>query len=200
MGALVPGGSDKAAAGDTSAVLPEVSSQSPLTIGGIAAAPARPTPSATPSTPASAQATTPGTTPATTPVKVVPKPAAQKSMAPPPLLAAPPTEPPAEVERREHTRAARGPMKFEIEAVSETHVILVCDGAEVLNRILEAGESERARCESVVRVSAADAGAVRVSVNGHACLPLGDPGTRAFGYTIRIDDHARICPPPDREN
>jgi hypothetical protein len=64
---------------------------------------------------------------------------------------------------------------------------------------MEAGETERAKCDSVIRVSASDAGAVSLSVNGDTCLPLGDPGTRAYGYTIRIDDYARICPSPGGE-
>ena len=89
-------------------------------------------------------------------------------------------------------------MKVEIEALQETYVILGCDGGEVLNRIMDAGEAERAKCDSVIRVSAADAGAVRVSVNGFTCQPLGDAGTRAFGYTIRVDDYARICPSTER--
>ena len=214
-GAVVPGGADKAAAGDTSAVPPEVTSQSPLTIGGIAAAPQRPTPgtpaglagaagaplagSGAGSAPAGlARAGSAGPEVLIAPGRSVPKPAAQKSIAPPPATPSP--SPAVEEDRRERPRAARGPMKFEIEAVNETHVILSCDGLEVLNRIMEAGETERARCESVVRVSAADAGAVRASVNGQACLPLGEPGMRSFGYTIRIDDFPRICPVAGRDD
>lgn len=222
-GAVVPGGADRAAAGDTSAVPPEVTSQSPLTIGGIAVAPTRPTPYAGAGAPGTAPGAVPGdgTPLAGTGIgagsalagparagsagpevlvapRSVPKPAAQKSIAPPPATPSP--SPVVEEDRRERPRAVRGPMKFEIEAVSETHVILSCDGSEVLNRIMEAGETERARCESVVRVSAADAGAVRASVNGQACLPLGEPGTRSFGYTIRIDDFPRICPVGGRDD
>lgn len=91
-----------------------------------------------------------------------------------------------------------GPMQVEIQASDRAFVQLVCDGREVVNRVLEAGEMEEARCDSVVRVSATDAGAVRVIVNGAPCLPLGDPGTKAYGYTIRVDDFARICPRGER--
>jgi len=211
-GAMVPGG-----AGDTSAVPPEVTSQSPLTIGGIAAGAQRPTPSTSPglaaagagsagtplvgteSAPAApARAGSAGPEVMLAPVKPVPKPVAQKTIAPPPP-ATPQPSPTPELDRRERARM-RGPMKFEIEAVGETHVIVSCDGSEVLNRIMEAGETERARCDSVVRVSAADAGAVRASVNGQACLPLGEPGMRSFGYTIRIDDFPRICPVAGRDD
>jgi len=85
-------------------------------------------------------------------------------------------------------------MKIHLEARGKTYVVLACDGREVLNRVMETGETERAKCDTVVRVSASDAGAVILSVNGDTCLPLGDPGTRAYGYTIRIDDYNRICP------
>jgi hypothetical protein len=30
-------------------------------------------------------------------------------------------------------------------------------------------------------------------VNGADCIPLGDDGTRVFGYTIRFDDAHLIC-------
>ena len=89
-------------------------------------------------------------------------------------------------------------MRVQIETTDRTFVQLVCDGREVVNRVMEAGESEKERCDSVVRVSATDAGAVRVVVNGAPCLPLGDPGSKAYGYTIRVDDFARICPRGER--
>jgi hypothetical protein len=89
-------------------------------------------------------------------------------------------------------------MEVQIEASARTYVVLVCDGREVLSRFMDGGETGSATCASVIRVSATDAGAVRLSVNGFACLPLGDPGTRAFGYTIRVDDYTRICPSSGR--
>ena len=174
-----PAGADQAAAGGAPAVPPEVSAQSPLEMGAVAAPPAKPAPSHAP-------------------VQASAKPPVERPVATPHPTARPAVEPPVEDERATETRQERGPMKVEIEALDKTYVVLGCDGGEVLSRIMEAGETERAKCDSVIRVSAADAGAVRVSVNGLACLPLGDPGTRAFGYTIRLDDHARICPPPAR--
>jgi cytoskeletal protein RodZ len=89
-----------------------------------------------------------------------------------------------------------GPMKVVVEARERAYVVVICDGREVVNRLMEPGETEKAKCDSQIRVSSSDAGAVALSVNGNACLPLGDPGTRAYGYTIRIDDYARICPAP----
>ena len=90
-------------------------------------------------------------------------------------------------------------MDVVLEARGLTFVQLLCDGSERANRVMESGETVHAQCVGVVRVSAADAGATSLSVNGFLCLPLGDPGTRAYGYTIRIDDYARICPPTGRE-
>ena len=52
--------------------------------------------------------------------------------------------------------------------------------------------------EAIGGISATDAGAAHVTVNGAPCLPLGDPGSKAYGYTIRVDDFARICPRGER--
>jgi len=89
-------------------------------------------------------------------------------------------------------------MKVEILVTDRTFVQIVCDGRVTVNRLMEAGETEESRCDSVVRISATDAGAAHVTVNGAPCLPLGDPGSKAYGYTIRVDDFARICPRGER--
>jgi transcriptional regulator with XRE-family HTH domain len=168
-----PATGGKPDAGDASAVLPEVATQSPLTVGALALPPAAKTPSPAPSrAPKRVTEKPPPPTPATT------RPAEDSVTARAPA--------------RERDRA-RGPMEVQIEASDRTYVILVCDGRQVLNRAMDGGETETAKCDSLIRLSATDAGAVRVSVNGSPCLPLGDPGTRAFGYTIRVDDYARIC-------
>jgi cytoskeletal protein RodZ len=127
--------------------------------------------------------------------KATPAPAAKRSTPPPPL-STPPESPVIADTRSDDSAVPQGPMKVVIEARARAYVVLICDGREVVNRMMEAGETEKAKCDSQVRVSASDAGAVGLSVNGNACLPLGDPGTRAYGYTIRIDDFARICPAP----
>jgi hypothetical protein len=68
----------------------------------------------------------------------------------------------------------------------------------VIDRQMRAGEVESLACRSVIRVSATDAGAVRLRVDDVPCLPLGDRGARVYGYTIRIDDFHRICRPGRR--
>ena len=172
---------------DGSAVVPEIASQSPLILG---AAGTPPTKIADPGKPAA----TPSRMP---PPKQAPPPPPEPSPGDArPSNDRPSDDRPVEQARHDDIRAARGPMKTVIEARSRTYVVLACDGREVVNRFLEAGETERTKCDTVIRVSASDAGAVVLSVNGETCLPLGDPGTRAYGYTIRVDDYARICPAP----
>ena len=175
--------------GGSSALLPEMPQLSNITLGALtsappAAAPAdgQPDAAARPSEAGSSEARP----------EAPPRP--DRTTAPPP--AAPPPAPGALGSDRS---AVTGPMEVAIEASGRTFVQVVCDGREMLSRVMEAGETEEARCGSVVKISATDAGAARIAVNGSPCLPLGDPGTRAYGYTIRIDDYARICPPGGRE-
>jgi hypothetical protein len=91
-----------------------------------------------------------------------------------------------------------GPMALEVEARWPTWVQVTCDGRDVIERQMSAGEVESVACRSFIRVSATDAGAVRLRVDEAPCLPLGDPGARVYGYTIRIDDFHRICRPQRR--
>ncbi|MBI4169218.1 MAG: DUF4115 domain-containing protein [Acidobacteria bacterium] len=88
---------------------------------------------------------------------------------------------------------APGPMRVEIETTDTTWVQLTCDSRDMISRYMHEGESATMECLSKVRVSATDAGAVHLSVNGTPCMPLGEPDTRAYGYTIRIDDYRKIC-------
>ena len=170
--------------GGSSALLPEMSQSSHITLGALTSAPPPGAPAAAP--PAAAarpHETRPDAPPRSEPGALPP----------------PPADPTPDPGGRGHAgREAGGPMRVAIETSGRTFVQVICDGHEFLSRIMDSGESEEARCDAVVRVSAADAGAARVAVNGSPCLPLGDPGTRAYGYTIRIDDYARICPPNGR--
>jgi cytoskeletal protein RodZ len=170
---------------DGSVVVPEIAAQSPLILG---AAGTPPTKTAAPARPAATPSRTPPPRQAQLPP---PEPSPGDARVP---NDRPGDDRPADQARQDDARPARGPMKTVVEARTRTYVVLACDGREVLNRFLEAGETERAKCDTVIRVSASDAGAVILSVNGETCLPLGDPGTRAYGYTIRVDDYARICP------
>ena len=86
-------------------------------------------------------------------------------------------------------------MEFRVEAAAAVWVQVACDGEDRLNRSLQAGEGQSMRCLSLIRISATDAGAVRLFVNGARCVPIGDPGTRVEGFAIRSEDYRAICPP-----
>jgi cytoskeletal protein RodZ len=164
----------------SSALLPEMSQPSHITLGALTSV----APSGAPNTSAPRPQPTPRTERASVP--------------PPPAVAPSGPGERADAGSAEPRPPETGPMKVEIQTSDRAFVQLVCDGREVVNRVMEAGELEEARCDAVVRVSATDAGAVRVIVNGAPCLPLGDPGSKAYGYTIRVDDFARICPRGER--
>ncbi|MFQ5877271.1 MAG: RodZ domain-containing protein, partial [Acidobacteriota bacterium] len=118
--------------------------------------------------------------------------AAGDARAPAEPVAAPPEPIPAPVSE------AAGPMEVHIKATGRTWVQLFCDSDEAINWVMRRGETRRLQCLRSIRVSATDAAAVRLRVNGEPCLPLGEPGSRVYGYTIRFDDYRQICP-PERE-
>jgi len=183
----------------SAALLPEMSQPSHITLGALTTVP----PGSTPSN--GRLAAPPGTVARTEPTpRQRPEPLPEREpVVPPPVLA--PSGPgergatgSTEFRPSGAGGADAGPMKVEILVTDRTFVQIVCDGRVVVNRLMEAGETEESRCDSVVRISATDAGAAHVTVNGAPCLPLGDPGSKAYGYTIRVDDFARICPRGER--
>jgi cytoskeletal protein RodZ len=86
-----------------------------------------------------------------------------------------------------------GPLALEVEVTRETWLWLACDSQTRIDRRVHPGESSAMQCLRSIRVSAHDAGAIRLRVNGAACMPLGDDGARVYGYTIRFDDAHLIC-------
>ena len=117
------------------------------------------------------------------PVKTPPRPstAAAPPPAPSPAVASPPSAP--------------GPMTLLVQGVNPVMVQLGCDGVDRPARMLVAGEVVALRCYSLVRISTEDAGAVRLTLDGAACPPLGSSGSRVEHYTIRAEDARAICPP-----
>jgi len=109
----------------------------------------------------------------------------------------PPIAESAEAKRPE-TSAVRGTalssMDLRLEATSPVLVQVSCDGEDRLNRPLLPGEVATMRCFSLIRVSATDAGALRLVVNGRRCAALGEAGSRVQGFAIRNDDVDAICP------
>jgi len=158
------------------AVLPDMSSTSPIALGALDV-PRQKTPAG--------HAATPRPTP----------PARTATPLPPPETAPPPLEKPL---AEKPPSRKRGSMAVTLETSGRTFVQLLCDGKEIVNRMMEEGETTSAECFGVVRISTGDAGMAHVSMNGVTCMPLGDPGARVYGYTIRIDDYNRICPATGR--
>lgn len=108
---------------------------------------------------------------------------------------APPQAPrPAEAAPVPGPAVPSGPMTLRIQAIAPVAVQVSCDGEDKINRTLQANESEVLRCFSVVRVSATDAGALALSIDGAPCVPLGPSGGRVEHFTIRPDTARAICP------
>ena len=84
-------------------------------------------------------------------------------------------------------------MNIVVRGVSPVRVQLGCDGVDGPVRLLAQGEALALRCFSLVRISAEDAGAVQVTLDGAACPPLGASGNRVEHYTIRAEDARAIC-------
>jgi hypothetical protein len=126
-----------------------------------------------------------------------PAPTLERAPAPETQPAPPVTAPPAPARQPapiQEPPPASG-MEFRVEAASAVWVQVACDGEDRMNRSLQAGEGQTLRCLSLIRISATDAGAVRLFVNGVRCVPIGDPGTRVEGFAIRSEDYRAICPP-----
>jgi cytoskeletal protein RodZ len=108
---------------------------------------------------------------------------------------APPQAPrPAEPPPSPSPAVTSGPMTVRIVAQAPVAVQVSCDGEDRINRTFQANESEVLRCFSVVRVSATDAGALALSIDGAPCAALGPAGGRVEHFTIRPDTARAICP------
>ena len=94
---------------------------------------------------------------------------------------------------RDPVPSPSGPMNLRVETSERTWVQLFCDSREEINWVMRAGETRDLQCMDSIRVSAKDAAAVHLAVNGAPCLPLGERDTRVYGYTIRIEDFTSIC-------
>jgi len=123
---------------------------------------------------------------------------------PAPVKPAPPRAlepPPANLsQKKDDTGAAAAGlvMDLQVEATAKSWVQLFCDGREAINWVMKEGESESMQCQRAIQVSAADAAAVELRVNGAPCAALGESGSRVHGFTIRIDDFSQICPSAGR--
>lgn len=148
-------------------------------IAGIASAPPRDKPSSTAARPKKAASPEPKQ------VRTVDSPTPERTPQPPPAVSpgrgSNPAPPPP------------GPLALEVEVTRETWLWLACDSHTRIDRNVRPGETISMQCLRSIRVSAHDAGAILLRVNGAPCMPLGDDGARVYGYTIRFDDAHLIC-------
>jgi helix-turn-helix protein len=79
-----------------------------------------------------------------------------------------------------------------------TGVVVLCDGVEKVRRELSEGETVAVSCGGEVLLSAGNAGALSLSINGHECLPLGQLGAPLQEFPLNAQRAREICP-PERE-
>ncbi len=75
-----------------------------------------------------------------------------------------------------------------------TSVVLWCDSVEKVSRDLSAGETIAMSCVDVL-LSAGNAGALSLRINGHECLPLGEVGAPLEDFPLNAQRAREICPP-----
>ncbi|MCI0567480.1 MAG: helix-turn-helix domain-containing protein [Acidobacteria bacterium] len=75
-----------------------------------------------------------------------------------------------------------------------TSVTLWCDSVEKVSRDLSAGETIAMSCVDVL-LSAGNAGALLLKINGRECLPLGEVGAPLEDFPLNARRAMEICPP-----
>ena len=75
-----------------------------------------------------------------------------------------------------------------------TSVVLWCDSVEKVSRDLAAGETIAMSCVDVL-LSAGNAGALSLKINGRECLPLGELGAPLEEFSLNAQRAMEICPP-----
>jgi hypothetical protein len=73
-------------------------------------------------------------------------------------------------------------------------VVLWCDSVEKVSRDLVAGETIAMSCVDVL-LSAGNAGALSLKINGRECLPLGEVGAPLEDFPLNAQRAMEICPP-----
>jgi cytoskeleton protein RodZ len=74
-----------------------------------------------------------------------------------------------------------------------TDVTLYCQGVEKLARELMPGETVAISCPSEAYLSASNAGALAVKINGKDCMPLGDRGAELVNFPLNRERTKEIC-------
>ena len=74
-----------------------------------------------------------------------------------------------------------------------TDVSLYCQGVEELSRELMPGETVAISCPSEAYLSASNAGALLLTVNGKDCMPLGERGAELSNFPLNRQRTREIC-------
>jgi cytoskeleton protein RodZ len=123
------------------------------------------------------------------------EPAAIPQEIPPPVSeAATATSDPAP----ENVRPAETDLALFLATSQTTEVIVACEGVEKVRRELSEGETIALSCGGEVLLSAGNAGALSLRINGHECLPLGELGAALQEFPLNAQRAKDICP-PDKE-
>jgi hypothetical protein len=70
-----------------------------------------------------------------------------------------------------------------------------CDGVEKVERELAAFETIAVSCPGEVLLSAGNAGALTLKINGRECLPLGENDSPLVDFHLNAERAHEICPP-----
>jgi cytoskeletal protein RodZ len=98
-------------------------------------------------------------------------------------------------------RPERAPWRLALflSTTETTDVSLYCGGVETLSRELMPGETVSISCASEAFLSASNAGALLVKVNGKDCMPLGERGDELVNFPLNRERTRDICS-DDREH
>jgi len=87
--------------------------------------------------------------------------------------------------------AAQARVTLVVSALTATRVSILADGTQVFDGTLYGGEQRTFRARSTIDVVAADAGTVRLTLNGVA---LGTPGPAGTVFRARYGPRGKISP------
>ena len=92
-------------------------------------------------------------------------------------------------------RPERAPWRLALflSTTETTDVSLYCQGVEELARELMPGETVTISCPSEAYLSASNAGALLINVNGKDCMPLGERGAELINFPLSRERTREIC-------
>ena len=85
------------------------------------------------------------------------------------------------------TSATTGSLELKVEAGKQTAVSVSADGSKVFEGSMIAGQSRTFTAQDAFNISAEDAGALLLELNGQTLAPLGPPGQRGNATLTRGD-------------